>query len=126
MVSRQGVLFGRSALLRALFIGYRVMEGQPGRDTLQKIRTIPSRTDQFPNPDHMHSSLLLGIRIFDQGDLGAGLEALDLRQLDIVIDSLTLEFEVEACVLEGPRKLHNRLTKILNLLLARHLYCCDC
>jgi hypothetical protein len=51
----------------------------------------------------MHASLLFGVGILDQDDLGVGLEVGDLRQLDEVVDAVAVELEVEASVLEGSR-----------------------
>jgi hypothetical protein len=51
----------------------------------------------------MHAGLLLGVRILDQDDLGVGLKVWDLGQLDKVIDTVAVEFEMEAGILESSR-----------------------
>lgn len=51
----------------------------------------------------MHAGFLFGVGIFDQDDLGVGLEVWDLRQLNKVVDAVAVELEVEASVLEGSR-----------------------
>ena len=46
---------------------------------------------------------------------------IDFGQLDEVVDSLPLVFEMETGVLESPRCLNDRLTYIMNRLLRRDL-----
>jgi hypothetical protein len=69
----------------------------------------------------MHASLLLRVWIFDKGDLGISFQISDLRQLDVVVDSLSIDFEMEARILKSAGELDDGLTEILHLFLARNL-----
>lgn len=69
----------------------------------------------------MYASLLLRVWVFNEGHLGISFEISDLRQLDVVVDSLSIEFEMEARILKSAGKLDNGLAKILYLFLARNL-----
>lgn len=53
--------------------------------------------------------------------LGAGADVLDLGDLNEVVDSLALVFEVEAGVLEGYGKLDDGLADLVDLLMGRDL-----
>lgn len=88
---------------------------------MQIVDSISRGAYQLSDPDHMHTSLLLGIWILHQDDLRICLEALDLGQLDEIIYAFPVELQVEAGVLERARQLDNRLTDILDLLLAGNL-----
>lgn len=69
----------------------------------------------------MQSGLLLGIRILDQFDNRILDEFLDLGDLDEIVDSFALVFEMKARVLEGSRHFSNRLADIVDSLLTRNL-----
>lgn len=56
-----------------------------------------------------------------QVQLGTGANVLDLGDLDKVVDSLAVVFEVEAGVLKGDRELYDGLADLVDLLMGRDL-----
>lgn len=70
----------------------------------------------------MKSSLLLGVWVFHQLDYWVLDEFLDFGDLNEVIYSLALVFEVETRVLEGSWHFGNRLADIVDSFLGRYLY----
>lgn len=97
------------------------MQGQASVDTLEVVDTITSGSHQLAHSDDVHPSFLLGVRVLHHGYLGIGLQARNLGQLDEVVDTLAVELQMETSVLECARQLNNRLTDILDLLLAGNL-----
>lgn len=71
----------------------------------------------------MHPGLLLCVWVFDKGDLGVGLEILDLGELDKIIDSFPIVLEMKAGVLECFWCLYDGLPQVLAAFLARDRQC---
>jgi hypothetical protein len=88
---------------------------------VKAVHPITRRTDKLPQSHNMHAGLLLGVGILHQSDFGIRLQVRHLGELNEVVDASSVEFEVEACVLESARQLDDRLADILNLFLAGHL-----
>jgi hypothetical protein len=55
----------------------------------------------------MHPSLFFGVWVFHQNHLRVGSEALNFRQLNVVIYPISVVFQVKAGVLEGARQLND-------------------
>jgi hypothetical protein len=55
----------------------------------------------------MHPSLFFSVRVFHQDHLRVGPEALNFRQLDVVIYPISVIFQVKAGVLEGAGQLND-------------------
>jgi hypothetical protein len=69
----------------------------------------------------VHTSLFLRVWILHQAYFAIGFEAFHLGQFDVVVDALSVEFKVEAGVLERAWELDDGLANILYLFLARYL-----
>ena len=100
---------------------YGVMERNASEDTMESVDSVASGPNQVPNPDHVHPSFLLRVRILDEPHFTPRCKFLDLRKLDEIIDLVSFVFEVKASVLVGVWLLNDGLAKILDLLLRRDL-----
>jgi hypothetical protein len=123
VIAGQWMLWGWGRLVgfRSLLICYRVVKGKASGDTLEVVHAITGGANQLPDSDKMHTSFFLRVWILHQGYFAIGFQAVHLGQLDVVVDALSVEFKVEASILESAGELDDRLANILNLLLARYL-----
>lgn len=85
---------------------YAVKQGHTSRDTAGGVKAGRSGTDQFPRPEKVYPSLLLGVRVLDEDKLRVWSNTGDLGELNVVIDADTVMLQVEARVLESSGKLN--------------------
>ena len=83
--------------------------------------TLPADPDQISNANDVIPSFLLGVGIFDELQLGLRTKTLDFGEFHEIVDLLSIEFEVEAGVLECVRLFDYGLPKILDRFLGRDL-----
>lgn len=100
---------------------YGVMERYASKYSMESVHSVASGSNQVPNPNHVHPSFLLCIWILDELHLTPRCKVFDLRELNKIIDPVSLMFEVKASILVGVRLLDDGLSKILDLLLRRDL-----
>lgn len=81
---------------------------------MQSICSVPSGTDQFSHPDDVQSSLFLRIGILNQVKLRLMCQPVDFRDLNKVVYSLSIVFEMERRVLERPWKFDYRLPDVMD------------
>ena len=93
------------------------MEGESCAYTSHVVGPVSCSSNKLPHPHYMHACLFLRVWVLNQSQQRPGLQTLDHREFNEIIDSFAIEVEVEAGVLEGARKLDDRLSEVLDLLL---------
>lgn len=93
------------------------MQRQSGINAIEHIDPIASGAYYLPDPHDMHTGLSLGIGVFDEADLGACGQTLDVGQVGEVVDPLAAVLQVETCVLKSAGLFDYGGSKILNLAL---------
>jgi hypothetical protein len=102
--------------------GDAVEEGQAGQDAMDGIGVVAGGADQVPYPDDVEASLLLGVRVFDDMNVGLEGKVCDIGDLAKLVDAGALVFEVEAGVLLGGGRLDDGLADLADLLMGVDLW----
>lgn len=62
---------------------------------MQRVGSVSSGTNQVADPDDMYPGLFFCVGVLHQLDLGLSTQALDVGDLDKVVDALSVVLEVE-------------------------------
>lgn len=99
-----------------------IMKRQARQNSVQGICSVSSSSNEFPHSNDMQSCLFLIVWVFHQLDFGFRCKVFNLWDLDEVVYSFSLVFEMEAWVLKGTRRFDDRLANVMDCLLRGDLW----